>query len=75
MYIVFKLYDGFRFDSTVVINVFINIPSPNLIIFILKLRVPEYASGLTSTPKAEFFFSCKHRKFVGQIKSQFYIDF
>jgi len=56
------------FDSTVVINVFINIPSPNLIIFILKLRVHEYASGLTSTPKAEFFFSCKHRKFIGQNK-------
>jgi len=30
--------------------------------------VHEYASGLTSTPKAELFCSCKRRKFVGQNK-------
>jgi len=26
----------------------------------------EYASGLTSTPKAESFYSCKRRKLIGQ---------
>jgi len=26
----------------------------------------EYASGLTSTPKAELFCSCKRRKFIGE---------
>ena len=30
MHIVFQLYDAFRFDSTVVVNVFINISSPKL---------------------------------------------
>jgi len=30
--------------------------------------VHEYASGLTSTPKAELFCSCKRRKFIGQNK-------
>jgi len=30
MHIVFQLYDALRFDSTVVINVFINITSPTL---------------------------------------------
>jgi len=34
----------------------------------LKHRVHEYASGLTSTPKAELFCSCKRRKFRGQNK-------
>jgi len=29
-------------------------------------RVHEYASGLTATPKAELFRSCKHRKCIGQ---------
>jgi len=29
------------------------------IFLISKLRVPEYTSGLTSTPKAELFYSCK----------------
>ena len=28
----------------------------------------ENASGLTSTPKAELFCSCKGRKFIGQNK-------
>ena len=28
----------------------------------------KYASGLTSTPKAELFCSCKRRKFIGQNK-------
>jgi len=35
---------------------------------IWKIRVHEYASGLTSTPKAELFCSCKRRKFIGQNK-------
>jgi len=35
---------------------------------ISKLTVHEYASGLTSTPKAEIFCSCKHRKSIGQNK-------
>jgi len=30
MYILFQLYDALRFDSTVVINVLINIPSLKL---------------------------------------------
>jgi len=30
--------------------------------------VHEYNFGLTSTPKAELFCSCKHRKFIGQHK-------
>jgi len=30
--------------------------------------VHEYASGLTSTSKAEFFCSCKRRQFIGQNK-------
>jgi len=32
----------------------------------------EYASGLTSTRKAELFCNCKHRKFIGQIKVKNY---
>ena len=28
----------------------------------------EYASGLTTTPKAELFCNCKPRKFIGQHK-------
>jgi len=28
----------------------------------------EYASGVTSTAKAELFCRCKHRKFIGQNK-------
>jgi len=35
---------------------------------ISKHRVHEYASGLTSTPKAELFCNCKRRKFIGQNK-------
>jgi len=31
----------------------------------------EYTSGLTSTPKAELFCSCKRRKFIGQNKAKF----
>jgi len=31
-------------------------------------KVFEYASGLTSTPKAELFCSCNCRKFIGQNK-------
>jgi len=71
MHTVFQLYDVLRFDSTVVINVLINISSPKLnnqFFLISKLRVHEYASGLISTPKAGLFSSCKRRKFIGQIK-------
>jgi len=67
MHIVFQLYDVFRFDSTVVINVLINTSSlklNNQFFLISKLRVHEYTSGLSSTPKAEIF--CKRRKFIGQ---------
>ena len=28
----------------------------------------EYASGVTSTPKDELFYSCKRRKFIGHNK-------
>jgi len=35
---------------------------------ISKHGVHEYASGLTSTPKADLFSSCKRRKFIGQNK-------
>jgi len=34
--------------------------------------VHEYASGLTSTPKAELCCSCKRRKFIGQNKVKIY---
>jgi len=43
MHMVFQLYDIFRFGSTVVINVLINISSPKLnnnFFLISKLRVP-----------------------------------
>jgi len=71
MHIVFQLYDALRLDSTVVINVFINVTSPKLynqFFLILKFGVHEYASGLTSTPKAELLCSCKLKKFIGQSK-------
>ena len=70
MHIVFQLYDILRFDSTVVINVLINISSPKLNnqIFFSKFRGHEHTFGLTSTPKAELFCSCKRRKFIGQNK-------
>jgi len=60
MHITFQLYDLLRLDSTVVIYILINISSPKLTKYfkILKHRVHEYASGLTSTPKAELFCSC-----------------
>jgi len=57
LHIVFQLYDVLRFDSTVVINVLINIPSPKLkktFFFISKLSVHEYSSALTSTAKVLF---------------------
>ena len=60
MHIVFQLYDVIRFDSTVVINVLINLSSQklnNLIFKIPKLRVHEYASGLTSTPDLRLNYS------------------
>ena len=71
MHLLFHLYDVLRFDSTVVITVHINIPSPKLnnqFCLVSKLRVHEYASGLTSTPKAELFCSWKRRQFIGQNK-------
>jgi len=71
IHIVLQLYDVLKFDSTVVINVLINISSPKLnnqIFTISKLRVHKYASGLTSTSKAELSCSCKCRKFIGQNK-------
>jgi len=51
----FQLYDALRFDSTVFVYVLINISSPKLTtksFQISKHREYEYASGLTSTPKA-----------------------
>jgi len=71
MHIVFQLQDVRRFGSTVVINVLINISSPNLnnqIFLILKLIAHEHTSGLSSTPKAKLFCSSKRRKFIGQNK-------
>jgi len=38
------------------------------VFLISKLRVHEYISGLTSTPKAELFCSCKRWKFIRQNK-------
>jgi len=64
LYIVFQLYDVLRIDSTVVINVLINISSPKLnnqIFLVSRLRVHGYASGLTSTSKAELFCSFKRK--------------
>jgi len=71
MHIVFQLNDVLRFDSTaqynyIVINVLFN--KLNNKFFLFRSRMHKYASGLTSTPKAELFCSCKHRKFVGQSK-------
>ena len=71
MHIVFRLYGVLRFDSTVAINVLINISSPKLNnqFFLFRgIELHEYASGLTSTPKTELFCSCKWRKFIGQNK-------
>jgi len=51
-----QLYEVLRFDSTVVIDVLINISSLKVkqpIFLISKHRVHEYASGLNSTPEAE----------------------
>ena len=66
---VFQLYNVLRFDSTVVINLLINISSPKLnnqIFFISKHRTHEYDFGLTSTPKAELFCCCKPRKCIDE---------
>jgi len=65
--IVFQLYDVLRFDSTIVINVRINISSLKLNNQFFKFRsiVHEYASNLTTS---ELFCSCKRRKFLGQSK-------
>jgi len=76
MHTVFQLYDVLRFNSTVVVNVLINIPSPKLnnqIFLTSKHRVHEYASGLTSILMAELFCSCKRRNLIGQntVKSKF----
>ena len=67
-------YDVLRFDYTVVTYVLINISVPKLnnqIFQNSKHRVHEYASGLTTTPKAELFCCCKPRKFIGQNKVKF----
>jgi len=66
LHIVFQLYDVLRFDSTVVINVaYISMCHPQSqtakFFRILKFRVHEYASGLTSTSRAELFCNCKRR--------------
>jgi len=70
MPIVFQLYDVLRFESAVVINVLINISSPNTTKYFLisKLTVHEHTYGLTTTPKAELLCSCKRRKFIDQNK-------
>ena len=74
MHTVFQLYDVLRFDSTVVINVLINISSlkvkqPNFLM--VKHRVHECASGLNSTPKAELFMYLQTQIFIGQKMSKF----
>jgi len=71
MHIVFELHDVLRFDSTVVINVLINISSTKLnnqFFVKFRSRVHKYASGLNLTPKAELFCSCERRKCIGQNK-------
>jgi len=73
MHITFQLYDVLKVDSTVVIYVLINMlyhPRCQATKYfkISKHEVHEYASGLTSTPKAELFCSCKRRKIIGQNK-------
>jgi len=42
-----------------------------LFFVISKHRVHEYASGLTSIPKAELFWSCKYRKCTRQNEVKF----
>jgi len=67
MHVVFQLYDVLRFDSTVFINALIQYVIPKVKQPIIwKHREHEHASGLTATPKAELFCSCKCRKFIGQ---------
>jgi len=61
MHIVFHFYDVLRFDSTVVINILINISSLKLNNQILRSLVHEYASELTTVPKAKIFCNCKRR--------------
>ena len=58
-------------DSTGVMYVLINVSSLKLttkFVKISKHRVHEYASGSTSTPKAQFICNCKRRKCIGQDK-------
>jgi len=63
------MFSGF---ALLVINVgYLSISSPKLknkFFKILKYKVHEYVSQLTSTPKAELFCSCKRRKFIGENK-------
>jgi len=63
----FQLDDVLSSDSTIVIYVLINISFPKLnnqtkLFKILKCKVHEYVSQLTSTPMANLFCSCKSRK-------------
>ena len=72
-HIVFQLYDVLRFDSTIVINVLINIlyhpqSSTTNFFFLFPSRRHKCASALTSAPKAELLCSFKCRKFIGQNK-------
>jgi len=62
------MFSCLTLDSAGVLNVLINTSSPKLtnIFFISKHRVHEYASGSTSTPKAELVCNCKRRKCIGQ---------
>ena len=72
MHITFQLYDVLRFESTVVVYVLqqyiISKVKTTKYFKISKLRVHGRTSGLTSTPKAKLFCSCKRRKFLGQNK-------
>jgi len=72
MHKLFQPYDVLRFDSTVVINLLMNISSLKLnnqfFFSFQSTELHECVSGLTSTSKAELFFCCKPRKFIGQNK-------
>jgi len=51
--IVFRLHDVLGFDSSLVINVLIHISSLKLNNQVFRSIMHEYASGLTTTPKAQ----------------------
>jgi len=67
MHTVFQIYDVLRFDSTVVINVLINMSSPNLNSQFFFYFEAECINMLLDNLNSELFCSCKRRKFIGKL--------